>query len=172
MLWPRTASPIPTTQPDVSPNSDELRRVVLQASWARDRRVARRRLAARWVQWALWRYVLPAILVLGAAALVWSWLLPEIPALLVQGRVRSEPERPPVASPPVVTVPSTIDTSLSRPQTDIPVAGAINPHPNPLELRFETGWGAPRTPDLKADPAEAQSLPTLKPENWLHSKEP
>jgi hypothetical protein len=172
MLWTRTVSPVATPLPDPSPNSDELRRVVLQASWARDRRVARRRLAARWVQWALWRYVLPALLVLGAAALVWSWLLPEVPALLVQARARSVTESTPADQPTAAAEPSTVDTDMGKPQAVAPVAGDAIPAPNPLELRFETGWGAPRAPGLQADPAEAQSLPTLKPENWLHSKEP
>jgi hypothetical protein len=59
----------------VVPSSDTVRRAALSASWARDRRVARRRLALRWLFWAWWRIGLPVLLALALAV----WLLGRMP---------------------------------------------------------------------------------------------
>ncbi len=55
------------------PDTEALRRAALQASWARDRRVGRRRLLWRWMLWFLLRCVLPAFAL--ACVLVFAWLL-------------------------------------------------------------------------------------------------
>jgi uncharacterized BrkB/YihY/UPF0761 family membrane protein len=52
-----------------------VRQAALNASWARDRRIARRRLAFRWLFWAAWRIGLPVLLALALAL----WLLGQIP---------------------------------------------------------------------------------------------
>jgi hypothetical protein len=53
------------------PSTEAIRQAALSASWARDRRVARRRLAWRWLLWAGWRIGLPLLLALALVA----WLL-------------------------------------------------------------------------------------------------
>jgi hypothetical protein len=79
MPWPK-ASSTPTSNPNARhpaavPSSDTVRRTALSASWARDRRVARRRLAFRWLFWAWWRIGLPVLLTLALAV----WLLGQMP---------------------------------------------------------------------------------------------
>jgi hypothetical protein len=172
MLWQRTVSPVPSPLPTLTPTQEELRLAVLQASWARDRRVGRRRLALRWAQWALLRYLLPALLVLGAAALVWSWLLPEMPALLVQVKPRPGPARPASAQPEQVASPPVLEPEPPQPQTTTSATNAGSQSADTLLLQLDPSWGLPRTPAPRPDPVEAQPLSTLKPENWLHSKEP
>jgi anti-sigma-K factor RskA len=65
----------PSQSSTVAPDTEVLRRAALRASWARDRRVARRRLALRWFVWALWRYGLALLLVAAVAAAVGAWML-------------------------------------------------------------------------------------------------
>lgn len=55
-------------------HAEALRQAALRASWRRDRRVARRRVALRWLAWALWRYGLALLLVLVVAASVAIWM--------------------------------------------------------------------------------------------------
>ena len=145
MNWPSRA---PELQPALAsqrspapvPDIDVLRRAALQASWRRDRRIARRRTAMRW---ALWYGVrgLPLVL-LGAAIAVWL-LVPladhsrtpvNPPALSVQpGPPRNEPgiqlklESPFQSTPPAASVPAT------PPKSADVVAPAIQlPHPQTL----------------------------------------
>ena len=72
MLWRRTAHTplIPTTGP--VPDTEALRRMLLQASWQRGLWVARRRVAVRWVLWSLRRYGLYLLLTAAAALYVYS----------------------------------------------------------------------------------------------------
>lgn len=56
------------------PDPDALRQVALRASWTRDRRVARRRVALRWLAWAFWRYGLALLLVVAVAVSVVWWM--------------------------------------------------------------------------------------------------
>jgi hypothetical protein len=62
-MFVKTATPSPSLDalgpaslgvPVIDTNT--LRRAALQNSWQRDQRVARRRLAVRWVLWWLWKY--------------------------------------------------------------------------------------------------------------------
>ncbi len=75
MPWsknPPTQTPSPTPRGRAAvPTSEAIRRAALGASWARDHRVARRRLALRWLLWAGWRIGLPVLIALAVAA----WLL-------------------------------------------------------------------------------------------------
>lgn len=97
MPWTGSAHPSPSA-PGVSlPAPEAVRLETLQRSWQRDREVARRRLVRRWVAWALLRYGLPALLVLGTAAGVWVWALPEAHARLVLWL--HPPPPPPVINP-------------------------------------------------------------------------
>ena len=68
MLWrrPPQIRLIPQTAP--VPDAEALRRAVLQASWRRDRWVARRRVWLRWLVWVTGRYLMPALLVFGLGA--------------------------------------------------------------------------------------------------------
>jgi hypothetical protein len=87
MPWSKT-SPPQTSNPNDRltkpvPSSDAVRRTALSASWARDHRVARRRLAVRWLLWAWWRIGLPLLLALGlATALLWQLSPARLPAWL------------------------------------------------------------------------------------------
>lgn len=55
-------------------DAETLRMAALRASWTRDRRVARRRVALRWLAWAFWRYGLALLLVLAIAASLAWWM--------------------------------------------------------------------------------------------------
>jgi hypothetical protein len=76
MLWktPRPLHIPPAPQP--VPNAHALRLAALQSSWRRDRWVARRRVALRWVLWVLGRYGLYAMGTVAAAWAAWLWLVP------------------------------------------------------------------------------------------------
>ena len=73
MQWQRSEHqqpPSPRRRPSV-PDSEAVRLAALQASWRRDRRVARRRIFWRWIVWFALRY-LPWLLV-ALALLMWLW---------------------------------------------------------------------------------------------------
>jgi hypothetical protein len=63
--------------PGQVPHTQALLQAALAASWQRDRRVVRRRLALRWLVWGLWRCV-ALVLLLALAWAAWRWLMPEI----------------------------------------------------------------------------------------------
>jgi len=93
----------------VSPDAEALRQAALRASWARDRRVARRRLALRWLAWAFWRYGLALLLVLTLAASVAAWLFNFSQPSLHSPRFTVMPAQPgvgaaPAASPETPTI--------------------------------------------------------------------
>lgn len=58
----------------MSQDADALRQAALRSSWARDQRVARRRLALRWLAWAFWRYGIAILLVVAVAVSVVAWM--------------------------------------------------------------------------------------------------
>lgn len=168
------------------PDAEALRRAALQASWVRGRWVARRRVALRWVLWVVTRYLMPALAVFGLLAWLWLGVLPGLHnpwsqlqqwAGWSQAPVapRSAPVAP-VSPAPVVTV--TPDEATA----DMPAAVQFSPEgeelPQPLALKFETRWAAAapntQTRSTLAPGVEPESEPSppLKPENWLHSKEP
>ena len=148
------------------PNIDVLRRAALQASWQRDRRIARRRTAVRW---ALWYGVRGLPLLLAAAAVTVWVLVPHLvrlqapvqpsalPTLLnpprdepgIQLRLESPFQRmPPSASAPLAPATS---ASAVMPTVQVPF---LQPLPQPLPQTLP------------------QFSPQLKTDNWLHSKEP
>ena len=87
MPWSKASTvqtPKPNARPSAAvPTSDTVRRAALSASWALDQRVARRRLALRWLLWAWWRVGLPVLLALALAVwLLWQMPLSGLPAWL------------------------------------------------------------------------------------------
>jgi len=175
MLWrrPPQALSIPAAAP--VPDAEALRRAALEASWRRDRWVARRRVWMRWLVWVSARYLTPALLVFGVGAWLWLGVLPglgspkELPAL-----VRTPPAHPtPVAAP---APPAVADPPANWAE---PAVTMFSPEgeemPLPLALRFEPRWAAAAgngNPAAGATETSTPTPPNLKPENWLHSKEP
>jgi uncharacterized membrane protein YdfJ with MMPL/SSD domain len=169
MLWQRS-EPLtpPHVVPPTIPGSDTVRQAALQASWRRDRRVAQRRIAWRWVVWYFQRFS-PHVLV-GLAVLVGAaYLSGSLPSWQDNG-AQSESQEAPVVQAPY-SPPSVAVTQLAvppAPQQD--TAADID---LPLILRISSAFAehaANATP-----PGSAQISPdtlSLKPENWLHSKEP
>jgi hypothetical protein len=87
MPWSKITPPQTRTPHDgpetAVPSSEAIRRAALSASWERDRRVASRRLAVRWLLWAWWRIGLPLLLALGLAiTLLWQVSPARLPAWL------------------------------------------------------------------------------------------
>ena len=187
MLWRRSPQPLPIPPSAPVPDAEALRRAALQASWRRDRWVARRRVWLRWLLWASGRYLMPAMLVFGLGAWLWLGVLPGMGnpldrlAIYLQPAANPAPTAPP---PPMAAV-----TPSAQPQPIPPAepasandSPAYSPEgeelPEPLRLRFETRWAASATSGSITATASAVAdtfTPTqthLKPENWLHSKEP
>lgn len=121
MPWPKASSTptpnLPVQHAAAVPSSDTVRRAALNASWARDRQVARRRLALRWLLWALWRIVLPVLLTLILALVLAVWLLGQmspantpawlgpVTASVPFGLSNSTAKPPATASPPFENAP-------------------------------------------------------------------
>lgn len=190
MLWRTRAHPtVPRSAP--VPDAQVLRQAILQASWRRNRWVAQRRLAWRWLLWFGMRYALPALAVAGVGAWLWLMVLPGT-ALPWVGRAALAPA--PSSQPPAVeaTQPHSPPALAPAPDarlthdhdTDTEAAVLYSPEgeelPVPLPLKFEPRWAAAaaapsasRTAS-RADhlPVEPFPHPTLQSENWLHSKEP
>ncbi|HEX5739836.1 MAG TPA: hypothetical protein VFY22_15090, partial [Hydrogenophaga sp.] len=169
------------------PDSELIRREALQRSWQRDQEVAARRLRIRWAVWALCRYGLPLILVLGTAIAVWIWALPQLRTTLATlagpaapttenvGPVNALPATPPVpieapATPPPVDTPE---------PTDVPPtpSGPSDGAQDPIELRPEGGVSSSSNGDQGQDSLEDAGIthtpdPVLKPDTGLQSKEP
>ncbi len=180
MLWRRSAPAQTLPAPGPVPDAHAIRQLLLQASWKRDRWVARRRVAMRWALWAARRYVLPAALALATLTFVWLWALPRW----------LTPDAAPVAAPAAATIPAPVPTSAQLPA---PMPYAVSESPNGrsgvpaepiLQLRLQselltpgtpaTAISTPSTPSTKAAPSPADRFPppTLTSDNWLHSKEP
>lgn len=128
--------------------------MALQASWARGRWVARRRVALRWLLWIGTRYLMPALAVSGVAA--WLWLGVPIAATT----------NAPATAPREI---ATIVSPTHNPEGDLIDLPPI--------LKFETRWAAstltqPAAVGTEVSSTEPDPHPLLKPENWLHSKEP
>ena len=141
MLWRRSVqTPAPSLAPLV-PEGESVRLSALQASWRRDRWVARRRLALRWLAWIGWRYGLPALGLVAALTLAWR--------IVLGWPAGDVPPRPGIAPCPQPMRPSPISHTQDEPT---------------VRLRFDPAW-----PDASA-PAISNHLPqnsagcqTLKP---------
>lgn len=177
MLWSRSASPTVPAAPATVPDAQALRRAALQTAWRRDRRVGRRRVALRWLVWAFWRYGVPMATVLALALAVWLWLLPGIHRSLVSTPTEAAATQP-ANTPQGAQAPTTqgVTVRTEGTQSALPDTTAEDVDSGSIRLRLEPGWldpgRAPR-PQL-SPPATTESVqdPSLKPENWLHSKEP
>ena len=183
MLWrrPPQIRLIPQTAP--VPDAEALRRAVLQASWRRDRWVARRRVWLRWLVWVTVRYLMPALLVFGLGAWLWLGVLPDMGKPLDPRTIFQKPAAsPPPAAPPVHES-TPLPATTPPPSTAGPEAVLFSPEgeelPVPLTLRFESRWATTVSDSDKltttvsaASDTFTPIQPHLKPENWLHSKEP
>ena len=165
MLWHRSVPAQTLPAPGPVPDVHALRQLRLQASWQRDRWVARRRVALRWALWFAGRYVLPAALVLAAAMLLWFWLIPHwmAPAALPA----TSPAAMPASAPVAIWAPTPATAPVQLPEP------ALEPV---LQLRLQSELPAAGTsaPPSKAAAPRADKFPSpkLAPDNWLHSKEP
>lgn len=186
MLW-RRAAPSPVIPPSAPvPDADRLRRSALQASWDRGRWVARRRVALRWLMWISARYLMPAGAMAGIAA--WMWLGPlqsgtnpmqhiaRWAEQLVSPSSAPAPaaEATVVAQPAAAQLPASVATDAVLAQTHNPEGDMLEPSPS---LKFEARWsGSSQSPSVPGSvdgtSTETDLHPALKPENWLHSKEP
>jgi hypothetical protein len=177
MLWSRSVPPTVPAAPATVPDAQALRRAALQAAWRRDRRVGRRRVALRWLMWAFWRYGIPMATVLALALAVWLWLLPGIHRSLASTPSAAAATQP-VNTPRAAQAPTAPEATARTEGTPSasPDTTTEDVDSGSIRLRLEPGWldpgRAPR-PQL-SPPATTESVqdPSLKPENWLHSKEP
>ena len=162
MLWRRSVPARTLAAPNPLPDANLVRQRVLQASWQRDRWVARRRVALRWLTWALGRYVLPAVLAFAAIAAAWVGLM-QLPA-------KGEP----VAATPM---PAPIPAPAPAPATEPPG----DPAEAPAQLHLNTALELPAAPVVAASASPRQPAttvpdnfpsPKLAPDTGLHSQEP
>ena len=154
----RTAAPVP--------DIDVLRRAALQASWRRDRRIARRRTAVRWALW----YGVRGLPLLMVAAAVAVWLL--VP--------REDHSRTPVTPPALSVQPNPphdepgIQLKLespfrpTQPVANVPAAAANLPGAVAPAIALPLSQPLSQPVPLPLP----QPSPQLKTDNWLHSKEP
>jgi hypothetical protein len=176
MLWRRPPQPLSIPPVAPVPDAEALRRAALEASWRRDRWVARRRVWLRWLLWVSGRYLMPALLVFGIGAWLWLGLLPGLVSPMDPPALTGTPA---ANTTPVVTAPVVVDPPAPGAE---PALTMFSPEgeelPLPLALRFEPRWAAAASIGSLSDPAagatETSTItpPNLKPENWLHSKEP
>jgi hypothetical protein len=184
MPWPsaaQTPQPRPVTP---VPGGESVRLAALQATWKRDRQVARRRLWWRWAVWGVQRYALPTTAGLSVIAGLWfaaraimGW--PDAAPLPFDQQVASVPAEPPPRQAAPVPSPSTpenppIPREPSPPKTVTTPSGMV--------LMFEIGLteSSTRTHRSTQSPVSSAALsdaatipnPQLISENWLHSKEP
>lgn len=168
MLWQRS-EPLksPHELPPPIPGSDLVRQAALQASWRRDRRVAQRRIAWRWTVWYLQRFSPHALagVALLAGAAYFSGSLPSWPGHADRPeKADSALARVPYSPPSVPTAPVNAPLAEQHTGQDSDV---------PLTLRASLALG---TTAIAPTPAPETGISpdtlTLKPENWLHSKEP
>ena len=179
MVWYRSVAHLPRSVGAAPvPDIDGLRRAALQASWRRDRRVAQRRMAMRWVGWYAVRG-LPLVLI---AAAIWFWILPHLadsalapanPPLHQAGAHASAsvaPARPAaIAAPPS---PALSELQRLEPGLELRLERPFQSAP------FDTGAQVANVQSARlpaaGKPASATDslFPQLKPDNWLHSQEP
>jgi len=180
MLWRRSPQPLTIPPSAPVPDAEALRRAALQASWRRDRWVARRRVWLRWLLWVSGRYLMPALLAFGLGAWLWLGVLSGLGIPLDQLAVFPQPSTSPAPTPPPAQV-AVASPTQPLPAAE-PVEAAFSPEgeelPVPLRLRLEPRWAASVDRGSISVTASAATdtltsiQPHLKPENWLHSKEP
>ena len=159
MAWTQSAPDLPGTFGTAPvPDVEGLRRAALQASWRRDRRVAQRRTAVRWIAWYALRG-LPLLAIAGAVFLGVSNRSTGRPAERTpaaperhagQPELQLRPGSPLQSASPIATATS---TATATPQAVGPQSTSVPP----------------------ADKASSTTnfpSPQLRPDNWLHSQEP
>ena len=160
----------PHTLPPPIPGTEALRQAALAASWKRDRAVARRRLMWRWGVFYAQRYAphsLAALTVLAGALYV-SGHWPSWPSHAADAPAADAVRAPYVApSVPTTAVASSAEAVVPPPQDAITAEEDMLP----LALRSSVLL-APRSATPSAAPEVSTDTLSLKPENWLHSKEP
>ncbi len=195
MLWRRSIPQTPRSPgPKPVPDTNELRRAALQASWQRDRRIAQRRMAMRWALWYGARAV-PVLVVAGAvAAFVWLWAMPRLCGTALNlAAPHTQPARVPLHLPVTAPVPAPVAIAptiappkptpqFAAPAYDTSAVRDSNPRESGLQLRLESPLRLAPTSDnspaVRARALDKLSLannslsPQLKPDNWLHSQEP
>ena len=183
MPWQQAAQAQPPRPATPVPGGESVRLTALQATWKRDRQVARRRLWWRWTVWGAQRYVLPLAAGLSMFAGLWfgvratmSWW--EAPSLSNQpvASVTTKPS-PSTAAPDTPPTASESQTSRHKP---LPPKAMITP--SGVTMAFEMALTTPsgrahqsnQSPVSSAALPEAAKIPNpqLISENWLHSKEP
>lgn len=170
MLWQSNVSPQPPATSALKVTGAEaVRQAALQASWRRDKRVAQRRLFWRWTLWYIQRFYVHALvalaLVLGAVHFSDRWFAWPLPV----GNQVAAPANTAVLEP------SALPTSTASPPEEQPTStmamdwvGA----PMTLHAAQQLGTQTPgKTTTTPAPSGPPDTLP-LKPETWLHSKEP
>ena len=195
MLWRRSIPQSPRSPgPKPVPDTNELRRAALQASWQRDRRVAQRRMAMRWALWYGARAV-PVLVVAGAvAAFVWLWVMPRLSGTALNlAAPHTQPARVPLHLPVTAPVPAPVAIAptiappkptpqFAAPAYDTSAVRDSNPRESGLQLRLESPLRLAPTSDNspavraraldKHAVAKNSPSPQLKPDSWLHSQEP
>lgn len=148
-----------TTRPVIS--SEALCQAALRASWHRDRQVAQRRQAWRWMLFWSWKYGRAAAGALVISGLIWLAVL--------QGTHSA-----PVTHPATQTMSRTAAKTALQPEPD----AAKTAHGKPAPLILDTSLLLPASPDTaglatntptSASPAGGQPL-QLTTELWLSSK--
>ena len=152
MPWLSNASRKRPHTPAPVPDVDALRLAALQASWQRDRWVARRRVALRWVLWYAGKYGLQVLLALAVAAFLWLRVIPGL-------RELTAPDEPVAVAP-------------APAQTPVPEAAPpANPDETEPPLRLEREWKAVSARHVSVQPDDSPA-PPLKSDNALNSQEP
>jgi len=187
MPWTSAVQTVNMAENAPLPDAERIRREALQRSWQRDKEVGARRLRIRWAVWALCRYGLPLLVVLGAAVAVWVWGLPQLRTTLttLTGPVAS----PTVNDGPANTLPATPPSPSERPAMPPPVAEPEFSNATPTSPAQTDGDQEPiqRSPEdsppspsngaaEQASPDGTDSTttpnPVLMPDIGTHSKEP
>lgn len=145
------------------PDTEAVLRAALAASWRRDKRVARRRIAWRWTLWYLQRYS-PHVLALAVLVLVVGYLAGvRLPAnMLGRASVPTGAQHLPVPT----TVPATLAHSSRSPLPTGGVGDGLS-----LQHSWQLAVRASASISTPTDTGPTDTL-SLKPETWLHSKEP
>ncbi len=130
MVWHRSVAHLPRSAGTAPvPDIDGLRRAALQASWRRDRSVAQRRMAMRWLAW----YAIRGLPLLAIAVAVWLWVLPKLNAA-AQATASAPVQQ---ASPAVIAPaanPPTPDLQRGEPGLQLRLESPFQPAP-PISIK-------------------------------------
>ncbi len=156
----------PTAPGTALPDTEALRRAVLQASWARDREVGRRRLRWRWASWALTRIGLPLLSLAAVGGLTALYLqhldqsFPPVPSVGGGEPPAAVRSAPPGTSTPAAALPAALaaeptaaGSGLSMalapdhdPAASAPWAAALAEPTRPALLRLDLGAATEPSP--------------------------